>query len=153
MYTKPSEEYLNDNLIWFNFCYTICNLTERLKIRIEKIISASIWATKSFLEVLAVPDVRHCAKLQSCAKSKKANDTTWWKLILGLILAQIWSPKLFRGFLPVLDVKQCCKLSLCAISRKSYEPDLKKMAKNLISNPAFCPNLDPKYFLSRFYLC
>ena len=45
-------------------------------IRIEKIILAPIWATKTFLEVLALPDVRHCPKLQSCTISTKTNDAT-----------------------------------------------------------------------------
>ena len=34
---------------------------------IEKIISALIWATRYFLEVSALVDVRHCPKMQSCA--------------------------------------------------------------------------------------
>ena len=50
-------------------------------IRIEKIIYAPIWATKSLLEVSALLDVRHCANLQSCAISRKTNDATlkWQK--------------------------------------------------------------------------
>ena len=45
-------------------------------IRIEKIILTPIWATKLFLEVSALPNVRHCPKLQSCAISRKTNDAT-----------------------------------------------------------------------------
>ena len=44
--------------------------------RIEKIISAPILATKYFLEVSDLLDVRHCPKLQSCAISHKYNDAT-----------------------------------------------------------------------------
>ena len=44
-------------------------------IRIEKIILASIWATKLFLEVSALIDIRHCLKLQS----RKTNDGTFRK--------------------------------------------------------------------------
>ena len=40
-------------------------------IRIEKIISSSIWAPKFFLEVSALPDFR-----QSCEISRKTNDAT-----------------------------------------------------------------------------
>ena len=41
-------------------------------IRIAKIISAPIWATKFFWgKVSALPVVRHCPKLQSCAMSRK----------------------------------------------------------------------------------
>ena len=44
-------------------------------IRIEKIISAPIWATKIFGgDVSTLLEVRHCSKLQSCAISKKTND-------------------------------------------------------------------------------
>ena len=50
------------------------------KIRIEKIILAPIWATKIFSKVSAVPDVRHCPKLQFCATSRKTNDATFRKL-------------------------------------------------------------------------
>ena len=46
------------------------------KIRIEKIILATIWATQLFLEVSALLEVRHCSKLQSCAISWKTNDAT-----------------------------------------------------------------------------
>ena len=45
-------------------------------IRIEKIISAPIWATKWFLEVSALLDVGYCPKLQSCAISRKTNHPT-----------------------------------------------------------------------------
>ena len=37
-------------------------------LRIENIISALIWTTKSFLEVSAQLDVRRCAKLHSCVQ-------------------------------------------------------------------------------------
>ena len=43
-------------------------------IRIEKIISALIWATIFFLTVSALLDVKHCPKLQSCAISRKTKD-------------------------------------------------------------------------------
>ena len=42
-------------------------------IRIEKIILVPIWAT-NFFEVSALPDVRHCLKLQSCAISRDTNN-------------------------------------------------------------------------------
>ena len=45
-------------------------------IRIEKIISDPISATKLFLEVPALVAVRQCPKLQSCAISRKTNDAT-----------------------------------------------------------------------------
>ena len=45
-------------------------------IRIENIISTPISATNFFLKVLALLDVRHCPKLQSCARSRKYNDAT-----------------------------------------------------------------------------
>ena len=47
-------------------------------IRIEKIISAPIWATIFFffLEVLFLVGVRHCPKLQSWAIARKTNDAT-----------------------------------------------------------------------------
>ena len=45
-------------------------------IRIENIISTPISATNLFLKVLALLDVRHCPKLQSCARSRKYNDAT-----------------------------------------------------------------------------
>ena len=46
-------------------------------IRTEKTISAPICATKNFFfEVLALLDVRHCPKLESCATSRKTNDAT-----------------------------------------------------------------------------
>ena len=48
-------------------------------IRIEKIISATIWATEFFFfffEISALLDVRQCPKLQSCAISRKTNDAT-----------------------------------------------------------------------------
>ena len=52
--------------------------------------------------VLALLDIRHCSKLQSCAISKKINKSNLRKcskkLISTLILAraaQIWAPKLF----------------------------------------------------------
>ena len=44
-------------------------------IRIEKIISALIWATIFFfLTVSALLDAKHCPKLQSCAISRKTKD-------------------------------------------------------------------------------
>ena len=45
-------------------------------IRIEKIISVPILATKFFLEVSSLLDARHCTKPQSCAISRKTNDAT-----------------------------------------------------------------------------
>ena len=45
-------------------------------IRIEKIFSVPIWATKCFLDVSALSDVRHYPKLQSCAILSKTNDAT-----------------------------------------------------------------------------
>ena len=45
-------------------------------IRIEKMISTPICDTNSFLEASALLDVIHCPKLQSCAISRKTNDTT-----------------------------------------------------------------------------
>ena len=45
-------------------------------IRIEKTILAPICTTKIFLEILALLDVRHCPKLQSCSISRKTNDAT-----------------------------------------------------------------------------
>ena len=48
-------------------------------IRIEKIISAPIWATKLSWEVSAPLDVRHCPKLQSCAILKETYDATFLK--------------------------------------------------------------------------
>ena len=44
-------------------------------IRKEKIILASIWATKLFLEVSALLEIRLCLKLQS----RKTNDGTFRK--------------------------------------------------------------------------
>ena len=41
---------------------------KRDDLRIENIISALIWTTKSFLEVSVQLDVRHCAKLHSCVQ-------------------------------------------------------------------------------------
>ena len=43
-------------------------------IRLEKIISAPMLPPKFFLEVSALPAVRHCPKLQSWAISGKTND-------------------------------------------------------------------------------
>ena len=43
-------------------------------IRMENIISAPIWASNFFLEVLALLDVRHRSKLQPCAISRKSNE-------------------------------------------------------------------------------
>ena len=48
-------------------------------IRIEKIISAPISATKFLLEVRAQLDVRHCPNLQLWAISRKYNDSTLMK--------------------------------------------------------------------------
>ena len=45
-------------------------------VKMVKFISTPIWATKFFLEVSALLDVRHCNKLQSCAISRKTNDAT-----------------------------------------------------------------------------
>ena len=44
-------------------------------IRIEKIISVPIWATRFFLEVSALLDARHCTKPQSYAISTKTDVT------------------------------------------------------------------------------
>ena len=68
-------------------------------IRMEKIISATILATKYFLEVSALLDIRHYPKLQSCAISRKYNDATlrkWQKTltfvswVLPLLLFRQW---------------------------------------------------------------
>ena len=45
--------------------------------RIEKMISAPIWATNFlFFKISALSDVRNCPKLHSCTVSRKTNDTT-----------------------------------------------------------------------------
>ena len=54
-------------------------------IRIENIISASIWVTNFFLEVSAVLDVRHCPKLQSCVISRKTNESIMKTMTKNLI--------------------------------------------------------------------
>ena len=68
-------------------------------IRMEKIISATILATKYFLEVSALLDIRHYPKLQSCAISRKHNNATlrkWQKTltfvswVLPLLLFRQW---------------------------------------------------------------
>ena len=68
-------------------------------IRIEKIISATILATKYLLEVSALLDIRHYPKLPSCAISRKYNDATlrkWQKTltfvswVLPLLLFRQW---------------------------------------------------------------
>ena len=68
-------------------------------IRMEKIISATILATKYFLEVSALLDIRHYPKLQSCAISRKYNNATlrkWQKTltfvswVLPLLLFRQW---------------------------------------------------------------
>ena len=42
-------------------------------IRIENINSTTVWATKIFLEVLTLLDVRHCPKLRSWKNDKNPN--------------------------------------------------------------------------------
>ena len=68
-------------------------------IRMEKIISTTILATKYFLEVSALLDIRHYPKLQSCAISRKYNNATlrkWQKTltfvswVLPLLLFRQW---------------------------------------------------------------
>ena len=68
-------------------------------IRMEKIISTTILATKYFLEVSALLDIRHYPKLQSCAISRKHNNATlrkWQKTltfvswVLPLLLFRQW---------------------------------------------------------------
>ena len=83
-------------------------------IRIEKTISAPIWATKLFLKVSPLLDVRHCPKLQSCPISRKTYDATLRK----------WQT--FFMVLPLLVVRQCSKLSSYSVSRKTYQPNLKR---------------------------
>ena len=95
-------------------------------IRIEKIIAAPIWATKLFLEVSVLLDVRHCAKLQSCAIYRKTNDATSRKWQKPQFHTQFGALKFFPWVLPLLVVRKCSKLSSYAISRKTNEPNLKK---------------------------
>ena len=94
--------------------------------RIEKIISAPILTTKNVLEVLALLDVRHCPKLQSCAISRKSNDATLRKWQKPKFWTRFGAPNFFSWVLPLLVVRQCSKLSTYAISRKTNEPNLKK---------------------------
>ena len=59
------------------------SLCERLTTLAEKRSFPPNLGHKFFLEVLALLDVRHCPKLQSCAISRKINDTAlrkWQKL-------------------------------------------------------------------------
>ena len=76
-------------------------------IRIEKIISAPISATKYFLEISALLDVRHYPKLQSCTISRKYNDATLRKRqkaltfvswVLSLLVFRQWSTIILCNF-------------------------------------------------------
>ena len=88
--------------------------------RIEKIISAPIWATIFFSELSALLDVRHCPKLQSCAISRKTNDAT-------LRIPPSPANDFFSSWvLPPIVVRQCSKLTSYAFSWKTNEPNLKK---------------------------
>ena len=111
-------------------------------IRIKKITSAPISGKKIVLEVLALLDVRHCPKLQSCAISRKYNN-------FGPSLAP---PKLFPWVLPLLVVRQCSKLSSYAISRKTNGPNLKKWQKTQFWTRFWpiWPKFGPPNFFCRF---
>ena len=108
------------------------------------------------VQVLALLDIRHCSKLQSCAISKKTNKPNLRKclkkLISALILVrvvQIWVPKLFSWVLLQLDVRHCHGLWSYAISRKNYDlnsrkwqktsfwTDLSPLGPNPVSSPFF----------------
>ena len=91
-------------------------------IRLEKIISAPIWATILFSELSALLDVRHCPKLQSCAISRKTNDATLRTPPPPPPPCQIF----FSWVLPPLVVRQCSKPTSYAFSWKTKEPNLKK---------------------------
>ena len=85
------------------------------------------------VEVLALLEIRHCSKLQSCAISKITNKPNLRKCPKKLIsapilacVAQVWASKLFSSVLPPLDVRHCHGLSLYAISRKTYDPNSRK---------------------------
>ena len=68
-------------------------------IRIEKIISTRFRPQKVFFDVSAVRDIRHCAKLQSCAISRKVNDATLRKWQKRQLRTQFWVLKIFSmGF-------------------------------------------------------
>ena len=67
-------------------------------IRIEKIISAPIWAP-IFFKVSALLDVRHCPKLKSCVISRKTNDATLRKWQKPSFRTQFGAPEIFSmGF-------------------------------------------------------
>ena len=74
-------------------------------IRMEKIISATILATKYFLEVSALLDIRHYPKLQSCAISRKYNNATFrkWQKTLTFV----------SWVLPLLLFRQWFSIILC----------------------------------------
>ena len=119
---------------------TIKNLnTVQIKIKqtsltgppVENLISAPIQATKFFLEVSALLDVRHCLKLQSCAISRKTNDVNLRKSQKFNFGPNFGPPKFFSLLLPLLDVRHCRKLSSYAISRKIYDPNSRKQRKTL----------------------
>ena len=74
-------------------------------IRMEKIISATILATKYFLEVSALLDIRHYPKLQSCAISRKYNNATLRKSQKTLTFVS-W-------VLPLLLFRQWFSIILC----------------------------------------
>ena len=66
------------------------------------------------VQVLALLDIRHCSKLQSCAISKKTNKPNLRKCTKKLIsapilacVAHVRASKLFSSVLPPLDVRHC----------------------------------------------
>ena len=71
--SRKAEKITRKTIITNKFEWTLNN------IRIEKISQAPIWATKFFLEVSDILDVRHCPKLESCTISRKTNDATLTK--------------------------------------------------------------------------
>ena len=76
-------------------------------------------------QVLALLDIRHCSKLQSCAISKKTNKPNLRKCTKKLIsapilacVAHVWASKLFSSVLPPLDVRHCHGLSFMQFQGK-----------------------------------
>ena len=60
-----------------------------------RVCQALIWTKKSFLEVSAILDVRHCPKLESYAISRENNDANLRNWHKNLISGPIFGPHIF----------------------------------------------------------
>ena len=79
----------------------------------------------NLFEISALLDVKHCSKLESCAISRKTNDTNLRKCQNPNFGTNFGLPKSFFVSVPLL-VRNCFKLSFYAIWRKTNKANLRK---------------------------